>query len=342
VKSPTIRRIPAALPSRIFRLSASLAVTLAITVVNLTAASAAPTISVTAPTNNAVLQGTVTLQATAGLGTLGVRFKLNGGNLGSEDKVPPYAYSWNTTTANYLNNTNYTITATARDATGSTTSVPITVKLNNPPVPGTVIVVGDSVSQQAFDPNADGSFTYTTSAPPSAKRKVLAHMGWDATDVEGAVSNNATLRWPEKLVVGVGLVDAATLFGDGWTPTDLDHFRTLINTPHTSTCVAIVLPGHGATGDTPWFAAWATEIDEARVDLAQLATERPHTMTIDWQTVLDQHPEYVDNDGIHLLTPSTWEEDIEAASQDQMLPVDQGAADARQEFSWAGAAQCTI
>lgn len=312
-----------------------------------TVQAAGPTVSVTSPVANSTQSGTITIQASAGTGTLGVQFKINGVNLGTEDTTAPYTSNWDTKFAPKSSggssdtiNIDYNITAVARGTGGSTTSTPVKVKLyNTTPISGTTIVVGDSVSQQAFDPNADGTFTYTANAPtPESYRRVFAHMGWTVSDVQTTTSNYAIFRWPQKFVVAMGLNEAGTMFGgDGWTSADLDRFRTLINTSLSGTCTVLVLPGHGAGAD----AAWAAEIDEARAALVQLATERPRTYTVDWQPVIDQHPEYVDEDGIHLLTPyTTPAEDLAAASQDKMNPVDPVAADARQNFYWNAAAQC--
>jgi len=98
-----------------------------------------PTVSVTAPANNATVSGTVTLTATASdnVGVVGVRFRVNGADVGSEDTTAPYTMAWNTST---LANGTYTITAVARDAEGNTTtSATITVTVSNsdttPPAP---------------------------------------------------------------------------------------------------------------------------------------------------------------------------------------------------------------
>ena len=91
----------------------------------------APTVSITAPTNNTTVSGTVSATATASdnVGVVGVQFKLDGTNLGSEDTVVPYSTSWNTTTAT---NASHTLTAVARDAAGHTTTAStITVTVNN-------------------------------------------------------------------------------------------------------------------------------------------------------------------------------------------------------------------
>jgi hypothetical protein len=318
-----------------------------------TAHAVGPTVSVTSPTNGTVHQGNVTLSANAGVGTLGVTFKISGyaAPTFAEDTLPPYTVNWDSSVGT-LNHIDYTITAEARGLGGKTVSAPVKIKLNNAPAPNTTIVVGDSVTQQSFDPNADNTPTYTANAPGvlNTNFKQFSYMGWDVADVQGTVSGHAIFRWPQKFVVAMGLNDAVPSFffgGDGWTNTgtnnDLDRFRTLINTVHPTTCVAIILPGYGATGDTPWFGPWVTEIDKARADLAALEFERPHTKIFDWQDVIDQNPQYVDNDGIHLLTPNTtWQQDTQAAANGMLSPVDQTAADARQNFYWDAAAQCTI
>jgi hypothetical protein len=325
------------------KLVVSVAAIVAVVTANAPAVLAAPTVTITSPTTNSVQQGTITLTAAASVGTLGVRFKLGNCYLGPEDVLAPYTYNWDTTkncagvVAN-LNNVNYTVTAEARDLTGSATSAPVTIKLNNPAFPGTVMVVGDSLSQQAFDPNADNTQTFTTNAPVASLRNVNVKMGWAVPNIQTHVSNYAIFRWPERLVVALGANDASPLFNaDGWTNTDLQNFRTLINTVHTNSCVVLVLPYAGSAAN----AAWAAEINEARTAIATLANERPRTLVADWADVVAEHPEYVDEDGIHLLTPNhTPTEDLIAASQGQLNPVDQAAADARQNFYWSSAAQC--
>ncbi|HEX2971031.1 MAG TPA: Ig-like domain-containing protein, partial [Tepidisphaeraceae bacterium] len=95
-----------------------------------------PVVSIINPVDDSSVSGTVTVSANASdnLGVAGVQFKLNGANLGSEDTAAPYSISWNTLA---LANGLYELTAIARDAAGnSTTSSPITIRVNNP-VPDT-------------------------------------------------------------------------------------------------------------------------------------------------------------------------------------------------------------
>jgi hypothetical protein len=92
----------------------------------------APTVSISAPANNATVQGSVTVSATASdnVGVVGVQFRLDGTNLGAEATTSPYSVSWNTTT---VTNGTHALTAVARDAAGNTTtSTTVTVTVNNP------------------------------------------------------------------------------------------------------------------------------------------------------------------------------------------------------------------
>src|SRR5438067_6797578 len=95
--------------------------------------TAAPVVSVTAPTAGTTVTGTsVTVSATAtdNIGVIGVQFKVDGANLGAEVTSSPYSVTWNTTTAS---NGSHSLTAVARDAAGNaTTSAPVTVTVFNP------------------------------------------------------------------------------------------------------------------------------------------------------------------------------------------------------------------
>ena len=99
--------------------------------------STPPTVSLTAPASGATVSGTQVMSATASdnVGVVGVQFKVNGNNMGAEDTVAPYSYSWDTTVAA---NAPHTLTAVARDAAGNqTTSATVTVNVSNgtPPPP---------------------------------------------------------------------------------------------------------------------------------------------------------------------------------------------------------------
>ena len=115
----------------------------------------APTVTLTEPSNGAVLSGTVSVSATAtdDVGVTGVQFQLDGLNLGAEDTVAPYTVSWDTTTA--LSGT-HSLTVIARDAAGNVTTSPavlVTIDNEAPTIivttPTDGAVVSGTVSVQA-------------------------------------------------------------------------------------------------------------------------------------------------------------------------------------------------
>jgi len=99
-----------------------------------------PTVSITAPASGTA-SGQITISASANdnVGVAGVRFRVNGADVGGEDTSAPYAVVWDTAT---VANGNHTLTAVARDAAGNTTtSAAVTVTVSNsasnpPPQPG--------------------------------------------------------------------------------------------------------------------------------------------------------------------------------------------------------------
>src|SRR5207253_1858637 len=101
--------------------------------VSVTVDNAPPTVSLTAPVAGTKVVGTVTVSASAtdNVGVVGVQFKLDGANLGTEVTVAPYSVSWNTTTATAGA---HTLTAVARDAAGNAATSPaVSVTVDNAP-----------------------------------------------------------------------------------------------------------------------------------------------------------------------------------------------------------------
>jgi hypothetical protein len=103
-----------------------------------------PTVNITSPANGATVSGTrvVTAAAADTVGVAGVRFFVDGAQLGAEDTAAPYEASWNTALAA---NGDHVLTAQARDLAGNTaTSAPIAVTVSNtalqPYAPGDVLV----------------------------------------------------------------------------------------------------------------------------------------------------------------------------------------------------------
>ena len=91
-----------------------------------------PTVSMTAPANNATVSGNVTVSATAGdnVAVMGVQFLLGGKPIGAEDTTAPYSITWNSTSV--ANGGPYQLSARARDAaTLQTTAAAVSVTVNN-------------------------------------------------------------------------------------------------------------------------------------------------------------------------------------------------------------------
>jgi hypothetical protein len=78
----------------------------------------APTVALTAPGASARVAGAVKVAATASdaLGVAGVQFKLDGANLGAEDRYAPFEMTWDTRSKP---DGRYTLTAVARDVAGN-------------------------------------------------------------------------------------------------------------------------------------------------------------------------------------------------------------------------------
>jgi subtilisin family serine protease len=112
--------------------------------ITVTVDNTAPAVAVTAPADNATVNGTVAVTANASdtIGVVGVQFKLDGNNLGSEDTTSPYSLDWDTLTAS---NGNHTLTAVARDAAGNTTTAfTITVTVSNDTTAPTTAITAPS------------------------------------------------------------------------------------------------------------------------------------------------------------------------------------------------------
>ena len=132
-----------------------------------------PTVSITAPANNATVQNTVTVSANASdnVGVAGVQFKVDGTNVGAEDTTAPYSISWNSTTV--VNGT-HTLTAFARDAAGNTqTSTTVTVTVNNPDTPPSV-----ALTAPAGGATVSGTVQLTATASDNVGVVGVQFKGW--------------------------------------------------------------------------------------------------------------------------------------------------------------------
>ena len=134
-----------------------------VTVVNGTADTTKPTVSLTAPADGATVSGNVTISANASdnVGVVGVQFKVDGANVGAEDTSAPYSIVWDSTT---VTNGNHNIRAVARDAAGNTqwSALKKATVSNTVSVPRSVI--HDPTYQSGFSVRTPESvLSYTTS-----------------------------------------------------------------------------------------------------------------------------------------------------------------------------------
>ncbi len=120
-----------------------------------------PTISITAPANNATISGNTALTASASdnVGVAGVQFRVDGSNVGGEDTSSPYSYTLDSTA---YPNGSHTVSAVARDAAGNTNTASVTVTVSNP-VPDTT-APNASVTAPANNATVSGNITLTASA----------------------------------------------------------------------------------------------------------------------------------------------------------------------------------
>lgn len=108
-----------------------------------------PTAAITAPADSSTVSGTVTITADASddVAVAGVKFFVNGTQIGSEITTAPYSTSWNTTS---LANGGATLTAIARDTAGNTTTTTAVQVMINNPVQTTQFVTGISSNGRYF------------------------------------------------------------------------------------------------------------------------------------------------------------------------------------------------
>ncbi|MEO8064437.1 MAG: Ig-like domain-containing protein, partial [Pseudomonadota bacterium] len=191
--------------------------------------TAAPSVSLTAPASGAALSGTATLSATAtdNVGVAGVKFRVDGADVDTEDLVAPYSLSWNTASATAGS---HQITAVARDSAGnSATSAAVTVTVSN----------------------ADGIAPVISLTAPAAGATVsgTATVSADATDNIGVVGVQFRLDG-----VSLGAEDTSAPYTRSWDST------TAINGTHSLSAIA-----RDAAGNNTMSAAVTVTVSNADV-----------------------------------------------------------------------------
>lgn len=157
----------------------------------------APTVAVTAPAGT--LSGTVTVvaQASDNVGVAGVRFLVDGQQVGTEQTAAPYSYLLDTTT---LANGTHTVSAVARDAAGNTTTSAVasfTVSNSSPtptPTP-TNLIANPSVETLDASGNPVGWSRGGWGTNSSAYTLVAGADGQRAIRVDTLSYTNGDAKW---------------------------------------------------------------------------------------------------------------------------------------------------
>ena len=179
-----------------------------VTVNNVVADTTAPTVSVTAPANNATVSGTVAVTASASdnISVSKVEFYVNN-VLAATDTASPFSYSWNTA---LVSNGTYSVMAKAYDAAGNVgQSAAVSATVSNtvtPPPAGSVTAVFGNTTGATYPNTIEDTFlnlnntvnatntmlgTYTW---PAAKPANVILMNWNLSALPaGAVIQSATL-----------------------------------------------------------------------------------------------------------------------------------------------------
>ena len=147
--------------------------------------AAPPSVSITQPANNASVNGTIAVTATAsassGRTITGVQFKVDGNNIGAAVTTSPYTVQLDTAT---LTNAAHSLTAVATDSTGtSTTSAAVSITVSNPAPPSV------SITQPANNASVNGTIAVTATASASSGRTIASvQFKVDGSNVGGPVT----------------------------------------------------------------------------------------------------------------------------------------------------------
>lgn len=152
-----------------------------------------PTVSITSPTDGSTLSGaanTITANASDNIGVVGVQFKIDGINLGSEDTSSPYSINWDTTT---YTNGSHTITAVARDpSSNTTTSSGVSVNVNNEVAP-TPPVISNVTASSITTTGATITWTTDKSSDSQVEYGLTTSYGSSTTLDSTLVTNHSVL-----------------------------------------------------------------------------------------------------------------------------------------------------
>ena len=227
--------------------------------------NAPPTVTITTPGAGTSVSGAVTVTAAAAdnAGVAGVRFLVDGVQVGAEDTVAPYSIGWDTTT---VADGSYTLTAIARDAAGNTTTAAgVTVTVSQVPPTATRIE------------ETDLSIVYTPGTPGPGQPSDWWHgsrsRGWTlgTASFNRSAGARATFSFSGTSVRWIGFrapwAGIARVFVDGTFVTELDLYQ------ETEQAQATVFT--------------ATNLAAGTHTLAVESTGRKHVSAVDYAVVVD-------------------------------------------------------
>jgi concanavalin A-like lectin/glucanase superfamily protein/Big-like domain-containing protein len=223
-------------------------------------------VSITAPTSGATVSATVTISATASddQGVVGVRFRIDGADLGAEDTTTPYSRAWDTQT---VANGNHVLTASARDIAGNqTTSSPVTVTVSNTtPPPATGLVAA-----YAF---REGSGTTTSDSSGKGNTGTLAGATWTTAGLAGVglsfdgVNDRVNVNDSASLDLTAGMTLEAWVY-----PTVLSGWRTVVLKERSGGLVYALYAHDNAPQPAAYMQIGSTEVSVAGVSPLPLNT----------------------------------------------------------------------
>lgn len=177
-----------------------------------------PTVYLNVPASNSTISGITTVGASASdnVGVVGVQFKIDGINLGSEKEVPPYTALLNTW---YHQNGSHQLTAVARDGHDNVDSVTISVDVDNQgPMPNFDLVVYDDALRSQFQ-NASWGATMiprnTENVHSGMYSARVDFTGWGALDILSG-------SWGSLIPVSPNEYDSLQFYIYPTTPFDLE------------------------------------------------------------------------------------------------------------------------
>jgi peptidoglycan/xylan/chitin deacetylase (PgdA/CDA1 family) len=187
--------------SAIARNSSGLTSTVTETVNVQNVAPTPPTVAFTAPASGSTVSGStvaVSANASDNVGVLGVQFKLDGANLGTEDTTAPYSVNMDSTA---IANGSHTLTATARNGASLTTTATETVNVQNtvvtPPTPPASPNLIPNPSLETANGTAPANWLSSNWGTNTTTFSYLptGHTGSHSVKVESTAYTNGAANW---------------------------------------------------------------------------------------------------------------------------------------------------